>query len=71
MLCVLMTRKEQIRWPEPSKNPDLERLMREFGCTNDYIADYPINDPEARRRIAKLISGAVQGHPRPYTAGLK
>ena len=53
-----MTGKEQIRWH--SKNSDLERLMREFGCTHDDVAEYPINDLEARRRIGKLISAAVQ-----------
>ena len=55
-----MTGKEQIRWPDHSKNSNLERLMREFGCTNDDVAEYPINDPEARRRIGELISAAVQ-----------
>ena len=52
-----MTRKEQIRWLDNSKNSNLERLMREFGCTNDDVAEYP---PEAGRRIGKLISAAVQ-----------
>ena len=55
-----MTGKEQIRWLDHSKNSDLVRLMREFGCTNDDVAEYPINDAEARRRIGKLISAAVQ-----------
>jgi hypothetical protein len=37
--------------------------MREFGCTNDDVAEYPINDPEARRRIGELISAAVRCGP--------
>jgi hypothetical protein len=66
-----MTQEKQLRTPKPSKNADLEKLMREFGCTNNDIADYPINDLEARRRIGELISGAVQGHSRQYTVGFK
>ena len=54
-----MAGKEQIRWQDLSKNSDLERLMREFGCTNDDVAEYPINDAEARHRIGMLISAAV------------
>jgi hypothetical protein len=65
-----MTGKKQVHWPEPSKNADLERLMREFGCSNDYVADYAV-DLNARRSIGELISGAVQGRDRSYTAGLK
>jgi hypothetical protein len=61
--------KKQIHWPKLSKNADLEKLMREFGCTDDYVAEYPINNPEDRRRIGKLISGA--GQARTYTAGIK
>jgi len=63
----------QTRSPKPSKNADLERLMREFGCTNDEVAEYPINDPEARLRIGKLISAAVQavcGHAVEYRRAL-
>ena len=45
----------------PSKIGDLEELMHEFGCTNNYIADYPMNDPKVHRRIGRLISSAVQG----------
>ena len=63
-----MTQEKQLRTPEPSKNADLEKLIREFGCTNNDIADYPINDREARWRIGKLISAAVvavHGNARP------
>jgi hypothetical protein len=60
-----MTHVKQFLWSESSKNVDLERLMREFGCSNDYVAEYPMNDPEARRRIGTLISGALQGHRKP------
>ncbi len=66
-----MTGKEQIRWH--SKNSDLERLMREFGCANNDVAEYPINDPEASLRIGKLISAAVQavcGHAVEYRRAL-
>ena len=59
-----MTEEKQVNWPKPSKHTDLERLMREFGCTNNEIADYPINDPEACCRIGKLISDAVHGNAR-------
>jgi hypothetical protein len=55
-----MTGKEQIRWTDHSKTSDLERLMREFGCTDDDVAEYPIDNPEARRRIGELISAAVR-----------
>jgi hypothetical protein len=55
-----MTRKEQVRDLSKTKSSDLERLMREFGCTNNEVAEYPINDPEACLRIGKLISAAVQ-----------
>ena len=54
-----MTGKEEIRWPNHSIS-ELERLMREFGCTNDDVAEYSISDPEARRRIGELISAAVR-----------
>jgi hypothetical protein len=70
MRCVLMIGKKQVQWSEPSKNSDLERLMREFGCSNDYVADYPV-DLNARRSIGELISSAMQGRDRSYTAGMK
>ena len=47
--------------------------MREFGCTNNEVAEYPINDPEASLRIGKLISAAVQtvcGHAVEYRRAL-
>ena len=61
-----MTQEKQVIncHPKPSKHAGLERLMREFGCTNNDIADYPINDRKARWRIGKLISAAV-GNFRP------
>ena len=47
--------------------------MLEFGCTNNEVAEYPINDPEASLRIGKLISAAVQtvcGHAVEYRRAL-
>ena len=47
--------------------------MREFGCTNNEVAEYPINDPEASLRIGKLICAAVQtvcGHADEYRRAL-
>jgi hypothetical protein len=54
-----MTEEKQVNWRKLSKHTDLQRLMREFGCTNNEIADYPINDPDTRRRIGILINDAV------------
>jgi hypothetical protein len=54
-----MTQEKQVNYPKSSKQADRERLMREFGCTNNDIADYPINDREVRWRIGKLISAAA------------
>jgi hypothetical protein len=71
MWCRRMTLKKQLSRSDSSKNDDLERLMRELGCLDSYIADYPINDREARRHVGELISGAVQGHSRQYSTGLK
>jgi hypothetical protein len=34
--------------------------MREFGCTNNEVPEYPIDDAETGLRIGKLISDAVQ-----------
>ena len=68
-----MTRKEQVRELDHSKNSDLERLMRELGCTNNEVAEYPINDPETNLRIGKVISAAVQavcGHAVEYRRAL-
>ena len=67
MRCMLMIEKR----PRRPKNPHLERLMREFGCTDDCIADDPINDPHVRRQIGNFISVAVQDRTRLYIAGLK
>jgi hypothetical protein len=66
---MLMTQNKHVQ--KPSKNVDLERLMRVLSCSDDYVSEYPINDKETRRRIGKLISDAMQGHARQYTAGLK
>jgi hypothetical protein len=38
----------------------LERLLREFGCVNNGVAEYSIDDAAARQRIGKLISASVE-----------
>ena len=70
-MTIVMNGKNESVCQRLSKRSDLGRLMREFGCADGVIADYPINDPEARRRIGKLICGAMQDHARPYSVGIK
>ena len=67
---MLMIGEKQPCWPEPSKNTDLVR-MREVDRTDAYVPDHPLNDPEGRHRIGRMISGASQGRLRRYNAGSK